>query len=205
MMPTPRIRLYPDLRRAYLALVVMGGIGAHLVSEFAGMGTAAGRITLSPLHYYLGAALLIAVVVFALDFSTLLSSATSGRDAKRLVEIGFTSLPFSGKRGFLTTTACLQFAVGWTTVIVEGSPLLGHDVGAGAIGAVFTAFLLSLVIRALARRLPGIAQSVVEFCPVVAETAQHRTFTEQWTGAARPQDVWSSRLFNRPPPFLQPA
>lgn len=200
-----RTRPYPALRRAYLALVVVGGVGAHLVSEVAGMGMAAGRITLSPLHCYLGAALLVAVVVIAHDLSALLSSAANGRDAKRLAEISFSSLPFAGKRGFLTTTVCLQFAVGWTTVIAEGSPLLGHDVVAGAIGAVFTAFVLSFVIRALARRLPGIAQAVVEFCPVLAETPQHKAVTAQPMCAARAQDVWCSRLFNRPPPLLQPA
>lgn len=205
MMLASSTRPFPDFRRAYLALVVVGGVGAHLVSEFAGMGMAAGRITFSPLHCYLGAAFLIAVVVFAHDLSALLSSAANRRDAKRLAEIGFSSLPFAGKRGFLTTTGCLQFVVGWTTVIAEGSPLLGHDVGAGAIGAVFTAFVLSLVIRALAHRLPGIAQAIVEFCPVEAETPQYRAFTDQPMCAARAQDVWCSRLFNRPPPLLQSA
>src|SRR5690349_20364864 len=134
MMRAAQIRRHPDLRRAYLALVVMGGTGAHLVSEFAGMGLAAGRITLSPLHYYLGAALLVALVVLTRDLSTLFSNASNRRDAKRLAQIGLQSLPFAGKRGFLTTTSCLQFAVAWTTVVAEGSPLLGHDMAAGAIG-----------------------------------------------------------------------
>ncbi|HYK52505.1 MAG TPA: hypothetical protein VEV38_03150 [Candidatus Eremiobacteraceae bacterium] len=205
-MPIHRSRPYPDLRRTYLALVIMGSIGAHLVSEFAGMGIAAGRITLSPLHYYLGAALLIALLVLTNDLSALLSNASSRRDAKRLAEIGLMSLPFAGKRGFITTTACLQFALGWTTVVAEGSPLLGHDVGAGAIGAIISAFILSLVIRAITRRLPSIAQAVVEYYPVTAQDPQCGAFVEQQPACdARATDVWCSRLFNRPPPSLQSA
>jgi hypothetical protein len=205
MMRAAQIHRHPDLRRAYLALVVMGGTGAHLVSEFSGMGLAAGRITLSPLHYYLGAGLLVALVVLARDLSTLFSNASNRRDAKRLAEIGLQSLPFAGKRGFLTITSCLQFAVGWTTVVAEGSPLLCHDVAAGAIGAVFTAFVLSLFLKAITRRLPDIAQAVIEFCIAAAREPQRKANVEQPMLAARAQDIWSSRLFNRPPPLLQSA
>jgi len=205
MMQSSRNRAYPDLRRAYLALVVVGGIGAHLVSEFAAMGAAAGRITFSPLHYYLGVAILVAVAVLARDLRALFSSATGDRDAKRLAEIGLKTLPFRGKRGFIAATACLQFTIGWTTVIAEGSPLLGHDVGAGAIGALVTALLLALVIRAITRRLPNLACAVVEFRPVSAETPQTRTHIDQSRRDAFAQDIWCSRLYNRPPPQLQSA
>jgi hypothetical protein len=198
-------RPYPDLRRAYLALVAIGAIGTHLASEFAGMGLAAERITFSPLHYYLGAALLVAIAILVREASALLASASNGRDAKRLAEIGLTSLPFMGKRGFLLTTALLQFAIGWTTVVLEGSPLLGHDTGAGAFGAVITALILSLVIKAITRRLPDIARAVIEFRPVETEAPLRGALAEQPTSDARAQDVWFSRLFNRPPPFLRSA
>lgn len=204
-MLSSRNRAYPDLRRAYLALVVLGGIGAHLVSEFAAMGAAAGRISLSPLHYYLGAAILVAVAVLARDLHALFSTATGSRDAKRLAEIGLKSLPFGGKRGFVTATACLQFTVGWTTVVAEGSPLLAHDVGAGAMGALVSALLLSIVIRAISRRLPIFACAAIEFRPVSAETPQVRTLVDQPCRDSFAQDLWCSRLYNRPPPQIQSA
>jgi len=204
-MRTALDRSCPDLRRAYLALVVMGGIGAHLASEFAAMGAAAGRITLSPLHYYLGAALFAAVAVLAHDLRALSSNATSGRDAKRLAEIALTSLPFGGRRGFLTMTASLQFAVAWTTVVAEGSPLFGHDVGAGAVAALLGALLLSLVIRAISRRLPTFACAVVEFEPVPDETPHVRALLDEPGLDAFLHDIWCSRLYDRPPPRLQLA
>jgi len=197
-------RKSPDLRRAYFALVVVGGIGAHLASEFAAMGAAAGRIALAPVHYYLGVALIVAAAVLVRDMSALFSAATNGRDARRLAQNGLATLPFAGKRGFVTTTACLQFAVGWTTVVAEGSPLFGYDVGAGAIGAVVGALLLALFMRAASRRLPNIACAVVRLCPIVAETPQVR-LVEQPDRDAFAQSIWCSRLFNRPPPNLQTA
>src|SRR5258708_33528835 len=45
-----------SLRLLYLACVALGGVGTHLISEFAAMGFDADRVVLSPRHLYLAVA-----------------------------------------------------------------------------------------------------------------------------------------------------
>ena len=196
----------PTLMRVYLALVVIGGIGSHLISEFAGMGAAAAVVTFSRLHAYLGVALILATAVLARDLHALIASAANARDAKRIAEIGLASLPFGGKTSrFWLATAGLQFAVAWSTVIAERSPLLGYDVAAGMIGAVVGAALIALLTRALTRSLPTLASVIVEFQPAVPATTHSRTNAGEAPAPAFAASTWCSRLFNRPPPVLRSA
>jgi hypothetical protein len=200
------MRPAPTLMRVYLALVVVGGIGSHLISEFAGMGAAAAAVTFSRLHVYLGVALIIATAVLARDLHDLIANAANGRDAKRVAEIGLASLPFGGKTSkFWLATAALQFAVAWSTVVAEGSPLLGHDGALGLIGAVIGAALIALLTRALTRSLPTFASAIVEFQPAVTAGTHSRTSATEAPAPAFAASTWCSRLFNRPPPVLQSA
>lgn len=198
-------RPVPTLIRVYLALVVIGGIGSHVISEFAGMGAAAAAVAFSRLHAYLGVALILAIVVLVRDLRNLVANAANARDAKRIAEIGLASLPFGGKTSrFWFATAGLQFAVAWSTVIAEGSPLLGHDVAAGMIGAVVGAALIALLTRALTRSLPTLASVIVEFQPAVP-TSTHSMANAEAPAPAFAACTWCSRLFNRPPPIFQSA
>src|ERR1700730_17652614 len=132
----------PTLRWLYLACVVLGGIGAHLISEYAAMGSDAAVVTATANLLYLAIA---GIAVAARELMVLRARASSGRDAKRLAEIGLAALPFAGKRHFWLATAGLQFAIGGLTEIGEGCPLCGHDIIAGIGGALLGAIVLSLI------------------------------------------------------------
>lgn len=194
-----------SLRRAYLALVVMGGIGTHLIAEFAAMGMAAGRITFSNLHIYLAVAFAAAAFIIVHDLRALVLTASSGRDAKRLAELGLTALPFAGRSGFCAATAALQLAVGWATVVAERSPLFSHDTVAGAAGALLTAAVLSFLVRMLGRRLPGVAAAIIEFRASALRRAPRWSVVESPDETISNDGTWCLHLFNRPPPFLQSA
>jgi len=196
----------PTLIRVYLALVVIGGIGSHLISEFAGMGAAAEAVAFSRLHVYLGVALFLAGAVIARDLHDLIANAANARDAKRIAEIGLACLPFGGTTSrFWLATAGLQFAVAWSTVIAEGSPLLGHDVAAGMIGAVVGAALIALLTHALTRSLPTLASAFIEFQPAVPTSMHSKANATEKPASTFAASTWCSRLFNRPPPVLRSA
>lgn len=183
----------------------MGSIGAHLISEFAAMGSDAEAVTFSLRHLYLGLAGLAALIVAVREVLVLQARASSRRDAKRLAEIALQSLPFSGKGHFWLATAGLQLAIGGFTEIGEGCPLCGHDVVAGFGGALIVAVLLSLVARALTRRLPSIASAMIEFVSAGDQAGERRTPSQVAAPIVVPNFVWLAHLFNRPPPALQPA
>jgi hypothetical protein len=189
----------------YLACVVVGSIGAHLVSEFAAMGSDAVAVTFSPRHIYLGVAGILALVFALRELLSLRARASSGRDAKRLAEIGLASLPFAGKRHFWLATAALQFFIGGLTEIGEGCPLCGHDIAAGVIGALVGAVVLSALARALTRRLPSIASALVEFAAVAGVSDDRWKCALRATPRVISAFLWYARLFNRPPPGLQPT
>jgi hypothetical protein len=195
----------PTLRWLYLACVVLGSIGAHLISEYAAMGSDAAVVAVSPRHLYLAIAGIAALAFAIRELMTLRARASNGRDAKRLAEIGLAGLPFAGKRHFWLVTAGLQFAFGGFTEIGEGCPLCGHDVIAGVAGALVGAIVLSLIARALSARLPSIASALVEFAPVAGKGAHAWKTAAAATPIVLAEFLWYARLFNRPPPALQPA
>ena len=204
MQRDPRRPATFSLRALYGASVVFGAILSHLLAEALGMGEASDSVAFSPRHIYLGVALLAALGVVAQQILTLLRTAQSGRDAKRLAEIGLRTLPFAGRTRFVIFTAALQFALAWSTEIGEGCPLCGHDVGAGFAGALFGAIVAALFVRLLARRLPTAASAVVRALLPAERPAAVRLRHDQKTPLTSLDAVWSTRLFNRPPP-LQPS
>jgi hypothetical protein len=193
----------PTLRWLYLACVVFGSIGAHLISEFAAMGSDAAAVVVSPRHVYLAIGGIAALAFAIHELVVLRARASSGRDAKRLAEMGLAALPFAGKRHFWLATAGLQFAIGGLTEIGEGCPLCGHDIIAGVAGALLGAVVLSVIARALTRRLPSIASSLVEFTPVAGKSALLWKTAAAATPIVLARFLRFARLFNRPPPILQ--
>jgi hypothetical protein len=190
----------PNLRPFYLLLVGVGGIAAHLVSEFAAMGSDAKPILFSPRHWYLGAAVLTGIVVFILQAHALCSQAANGRDFKRMLHNGLATLPMHGRgAAFAMLTAGLQFAVGMSTEIGEGAPIAGHDVIAGVFGAILLVLAMALATKAIARSLPRIVEAIVGLSlspngPTDATVARARA----WSPVIRPTFLPS--LYNRPPP-----
>jgi hypothetical protein len=193
----------PSLRWVYLACVVIGSIGAHLVSEFAAMGSDAEKLSVSPRHLYLLVAALAALLFAVREVRQLRASSSGGRDFKRKIELGLASLPFSGTGRFWMATAGLQLAIGAITEIGEGCPLCGHDVAAGIGGAVIGALVLSLLARAMSQRLPSIASAFVEFVPASALAAGKVRTAIVAVPIVLSEFLWFARLFNRPPPALQ--
>lgn len=197
-------RNVPTLRWAYLAVVVLGGIGAHLVSEFAAMGSGAEAVAISPRHIYLGLAAITSLFVAYRELTAMVRGASSGRDAKRIAEMGLATLPFAGRRHFWLVTAALQFAVGSVTEIGEGCPLCGHDVIAGIAGAVLGAVLLALFARALSKRLPTVAQALATYAPRTESTEAPRVAVHEAAPLVVDEFLSYAQLFDRPPPVLQP-
>jgi hypothetical protein len=190
----------PTLRWVYLALVVIGSIGAHLASEFGAMGSDADQITFSPRHIYLGIAALAALIFAAREILALRSVSDNARDFKRRIEMGIATLPFAGKHRFGPATAGLFLLIGGATEIGEGCPLCGHDVAAGIGIAVIGSVVLAALVRLFTRRLPSIASAVVEYVAAVTEPEAPPDLALTFDVAPLHEFLWFAQLFNRPPP-----
>lgn len=191
-----------SLAPAYLAIVVMGSIVAHLASEFFGMGAAADEVALSPKHLYLAVAALICIAVVVLQARALLRASSSRRDLKRELHVGLEALPFRGRGAFYVLTAGLQLTLGLATQIGEGCPFCSHDIAAGVLGAILTVCAMALVARAIGARLPSIAAAISEFFIAAAHDSSTRVSRRDASARTLPRFVWFSQLFNRPPPLL---
>lgn len=189
------------LRWVYLALVVLGSIGAHLTAEFAAMGSDADAVALSPRHLYLGLAA-IGALAFALAELVALRRISSGsRDFKRRMEMGIGTLPLAGTPWFAPATGALFLGIGAVTEIGEGCPLCGHDVTAGVIGAFLGSLLLGLAVRAFTKRMPSMATAIDEFVSAQAPPEGVARYAPALAVARLPRSVWYPFLFNRPPPI----
>jgi hypothetical protein len=194
----------PDLRVFYALLIGVGGLLAHLASEFAAMGSDADSIVFSPRHWYLGLGALAGIGIFISYGRELLRRSYGARDLKRILTLGVTALPLRGKGpAFYALTAGLQFAVGALTEIGEGCPFCGHDIIAGVLGALLTVALLALVLRALGRRLPSLVCTLAGYEPFRPAPGAMSSVRNELEGPSAAQGVWFPLLFNRPPPSLQ--
>ncbi|HLW38502.1 MAG TPA: hypothetical protein VKR99_08755 [Candidatus Eremiobacteraceae bacterium] len=192
----------PNLRVLYLLLVGVGGILAHLASEFGAMGAGAEHLVFSARHLYLGLAVLVGIGLLLAQCRAFRRCASSAPDLKRMVHAGLQTLPFSGKGiAFYLVTAGVQFGVGMSTEFGEGAPIAGHDVAAGILGSLCVVILLALFARALASSLPRIVEALSQIVPVPDRTSS-RARAGQGTPPIAWRFVWFTPLFNRPPPSL---
>ena len=193
-----------DLRPFYALLVGVGAIVAHIASEFAAMGSDADSVLFSARHLYLGLAAVIGTAVFIIRMRALLRHCANGRDFKRALSVGMSTLPFRGQGArFFGLTAALQFGIGMLTEVGEGAPIAGHDVAAGVLGAFVVVVALAFVAKAIGASLPTIAEVVASWfaAPSGALATQHSRRAETRTLAR--QIPWFPQLFNRPPPSLR--
>ncbi len=194
----------PDLRVFYALLIGVGGLLAHLASEFAAMGSDADGIVFSPRHWYLGLGVLIGVGAFIARGRDLMRRSSGSRDLKRILTLGLDALPFRGKgAAFYALTAGLQFAVGTLTEVGEGCPFCGHDITAGVLGAFLTVVLIALVARMIGRRLPSLVCTLAGYEPLRPALCATSFVNKKLEGPSAAQGVWFPLLFNRPPPSLQ--
>src|SRR5271166_1461169 len=191
-----------NLLPAYLAIVVLGSIVAHLASEFFAMGAEAGAVALSPRHIYLGITAIVAAGIAAQQVFALWRNSRGGRDLKRELHVALEGLPFRGRGVFFILTGGLQLAISMTTEIGEGCPFCGHDVSAGVIGALLTIVLLAFAARAIARRLPSIAAAITALIIDPAQAADVLVVSRTATALPVPRFTWFEQLYNRPPPSL---
>lgn len=194
-----------SLMPIYLSIVVLGGIVAHLASEFFAMGAAADAVTLSPKHIYLGIVALLAAGIALQQTLALWRNSRGGRDLKRELHVALETLPFRGRGAFLILTAGLQLGISMTTEIGEGCPFCGHDVFAGVIGALLTVVLLAFAARAIGRRLPSIASAISALFIDPARNADALVVSRRASAQPAPRIVWFAQLYNRPPPSLSLA
>lgn len=190
---------------AYLCVVGLGSIVAHLASEFFAMGRDADSIALSPKHLYLGVTAVVCAVVALQQGFALWRNSSGGRDLKRELHVGLESLPFRGRGAFYAFTAALQFGIGLTTQIGEGCPFCGHDIAAGIAGTILTVFVMALAARAIGRRLPSIAAAIAAFFIQPGARPQTLIATHNVAILGLPRFIWFSQLYNRPPPPLSIA
>jgi hypothetical protein len=188
------------LRWVYLALIVLGSIGAHLTAEFAAMGGDADEVALSPRHLYLGLAAVAALAFALCELIAMRKSSSGARDFKRRMEIGIGTLPLAGTPWFTPATAASFLTIGGITEIGEGCPLCGHDVTAGVIGAFLGSLLVGLVVRAFTRRMPSLASAVDEYLTAEPHDSGFARYATAFAPARLPRSVWYPFLFNRPPP-----
>ena len=190
----------PDLRPFYILLVGVGGICAHLASEFAAMGADARGVLFSARHWYLGAAVLAGVVAFVMQMRSLWSRSANVRDFKRLLHNGLSTLPRRGSGvQFFALTAGLQFAIGMCTEAGEGAPIAGHDVVAGVFGALLVVLALAFATKAISRSMPRIVEVVAQlFLSCNAGTVTVSAERRSRPSIARP--AFFPDLYNRPPP-----
>src|ERR1700737_571407 len=114
--------------RVYFALIALGGIAAHLASEFAALGRAAEGVVFSARHIYLalGAAVLLVIVVR--EMRAFIRSTAGPRDLTRQIPVSMERLPFGGRGlAFCALSSVLQFGIGMSTVIGEGCQFGGDD------------------------------------------------------------------------------
>ena len=196
----------PDLRPFYLLVVVIGGIAAHLASEFAAMGSDASSLLFSPRHWYLGLAVVAGVVYLAGRVRALRLQSSSRRDFKRGLRIGLSDLPFGGRgAAFYAFTAALQFAVGMSTEVGEGAPIAGHDVVAGIVGALLVVLALLFATKAVARTLPAIVAVLMQLLPSSGGASDEMVAHSRRAVPLLRRPTWYPNLLNRPPPPLQPS
>ena len=197
----------PDLRIPCLVFIGVGGIVAHLASEFTGMGEDAAGIVFSARHWYLALGACLGIVILARQLRALRHAASGSRDLKRLLNVGSAALPFHGRGPlFFGMIAALQFAVGSLTEIGEGCPFCSHDMVSGVAGALISVIVLALLARRLAGRLPGLVVAFVERIPLESIAGRNTATQLQRTQPAlSPANygLWYPLLFNRPPPVLQ--
>lgn len=185
----------------YAAGIGLGGIVAHFASEFAGMGSAANAVALSPRHLYLSFLAVLFAAVAWREVAKLLFGAKGHRDVQQALRLGFETLPLRGRGWFLPLTAALQFAVSQATEFGEGCPLCGHDVTAGLIGALVTSIVIVILWRAVGRRLPRMAALIVIFLAVEGDAHRGVYVCRYAAGNPLALAAWPHQLFSRPPPL----
>ena len=200
--PEPR----PDLRPFYLLLVAVGGVLAHLASEFGAMGADARSVLLSPRHWYLGLGAIAGAITFVVQANALIRGSSNGLDLKRRLHAGLRTLPFGGRgAAFAALTAVLQFAVGMSTELGEGAPIAGHDVAGGVLGAALIVAAIAAIGRAIAKNIPSIVVALVWVVAVPASTAFASARRTRFALVAVRMAEWTPQRFNRPPPPLSHA
>jgi len=196
----------PDLKPFYLLLVGVGGIAAHLASEFAAMGADARAVLFSPRHWYLGIAAVAGIILFVARGRQLVAGSSNGRDLKRMLYLGLESLPLRGRGvAFFALTAALQFAVGMSTEFGEGAPIAGHDVAGGVLGALLVVLVMAFAAKAIARKFPTIVAALVWMLVASGATATPSTAAVRRSTPPARMPAWTPSLLNRPPPSLQSA
>ena len=192
-----------NLRLSYLAFVSLGAVVSHLVSEFAAMGHEADAVVVSPRHWYLALAAIAALAILIWQTRLLLRSAGDARAMKGLLNTATSSLPFRG-RGlkFFLLAVGLQFSIASVTEIGEGCPFCGHDVVAGALGALVSVLILALAMRWIGRRVPALLGALANLV-ARAGGIPSQLSAPRLELPLTSQDIWFALLFNRPPPSLQ--
>jgi hypothetical protein len=192
-----------NLRPAYLLLTGLGAVVAHIVSEFAAMGSQADGLVFSARHLYLGLAAVAGIAMLALQGRALVARASNGRDLKRLLHTGLATLPFGGRgAAFFAVTAFGQFAAGMLTEVGEGNPIAGHSVAAGIFGALCVVMLLALFTKAIAASLPALVEAITQRAPLPASCGAAIRRAPR-TPSCTQRFIWFAQLFNRPPPRSQ--
>ncbi|MDQ6780470.1 MAG: hypothetical protein M3Z37_04865 [Candidatus Eremiobacteraeota bacterium] len=194
----------PRLQLCYIAAIVFGAIVTHLVSEFAGMGSAADGVVFSIRHVYLGLAAGACAWLAVREMLRLRASSGSWLDFKRAISTVTSSARLRGWRFYLVT-AGLQCAVAIASAVGEGCFFCGHDVLAALIGALCSALLLALGVCALAVRLPSLAIAMMRFVGTAAAVCGKTWSAAQNTAVVYKRFHWFEALFNRPPPAFQRA
>ncbi|MBV8366325.1 MAG: hypothetical protein JO194_07475 [Candidatus Eremiobacteraeota bacterium] len=196
----------PSLLPAYLCLVALGSIVAHLASEFFAMGSDADSLALSPRHLYLGLIAVACVCALVWRGAAFWRASRGAHDLKRMLNVALDSLPWRGRgAAFFALTASLQLAFGLTTLFGEGCAFCGHDLAVGIIGALLTSVVLALAGRAIARRLPSIAAAIATLLLGVSPDAGRAVARQAASPAATIDFIWFTQLYNRPPPSLSIA
>jgi hypothetical protein len=182
----------------YLALSVPFGILVHLGSEFAGLGRDADDLAFSPLHGYLAAMGVGALLYFLVAGGFFASSAERGR---RMGLMAF-ALPFRGRGpAFFLLSAALQFAFFVVTQLGEGCPLCNGDVLIGVLAALVASIVGSFALIALRRQ---IVRAVLRLCFAIERGGRYfaarRAPRYETRVASSVYSTFADPRGNRPPP-----
>ena len=182
----------------YFALSVPFGILIHLGSEFAALGRDADDVAFSPLHAYLAAFGLAALLVFLIAGGFF----SSTRERRRRMSLLAGALPWNG-RGikFFGLSAALQFGFFVATQFGEGCPMCQGDAVVGIVAACVASLAGALLVNALRAR-------IVRVVIAIAQYLEPRDDVHAAVPVARrispfipaPFAAYSIEIANRPPP-----
>ncbi|GAC1500124.1 MAG: hypothetical protein NVS1B2_24430 [Vulcanimicrobiaceae bacterium] len=182
-----------------VALCIACAVGVELVMELGGFDPEGHALSVR--HIVLGIVGMVASAAFVIYLAGVWHAASGRRDFKRRLRLELAAFSRDGRQSVVTTVG-LTFVCAVLAQLGQHDLAKPGDVASWLVASVVSAILLSLIVRAVMRRLPDVVVALLALfeTPFAAPTVVRRTrhVALAWSIG----DGALSTLGSRPPPLV---